>query len=118
MRARIGTALLFVGIPLLFAGVALGGEGVQVKITNDGTQDVVVTVYDLNTRPRHVVLENAHINGFTSVPVNVIADAAGHAHIEWIATSTDGVSVKCGHDNGRVADDSAINVHADASCDA
>ena len=118
MRARIGSALLFVGIPLMFAGVALGGEGVQVMITNDGTQDVVVTVYDLNSEARHAVLENAHINGFTSVPINVIADAAGHANIAWTATSNDGVTVKCGHANRRVTNDSAVRVHADTSCSA
>jgi hypothetical protein len=33
------------------ATTALGGEGVQVKITNEGTQDIVVTVYDMNANP-------------------------------------------------------------------
>ena len=40
-------------------GTALGGEGVQVKITNDGTQDIVVTVYDMNANPRVILLRNA-----------------------------------------------------------
>lgn len=118
MRARIGTALMFVGIPLLFAGVALGNEGLQVNITNDGTRDVVVTVYDLNSREPHAVLENEHINGFTTVPINVIADAAGRAHIAWTATSSDGVTVTCGHDNNRVGSDSAVVVRAETSCSA
>jgi hypothetical protein len=37
-------AALILALPLLMIGTALGGEGVQVKVTNDGTQDIVVTV--------------------------------------------------------------------------
>ena len=88
MRARIVAALIVTAIPVLLTGTALGGEGVQVKITNDGTQDIVVTVYDMNTRPERVVLENARINGFTSVPINAIGDATGRANLSWTATST------------------------------
>ena len=44
-------AALIVALPLSMIGTALGGEGVQLKITNDGTQDIVVTVYDMNAQP-------------------------------------------------------------------
>jgi hypothetical protein len=44
-------AALIVALPQLMIGTALGGEGVQLKITNDGTQDIVVTVYDMNAQP-------------------------------------------------------------------
>ena len=117
MRASITTAFLACTV-LLLAGSALGGEGVQVRITNDGTQDVVVTVYDMNSNPGRPVLENARLNGFTSVPINLIGDASGHAKLAWTATSSDGVSRKCGHDDASVSDDSAVNVHADSSCSA
>jgi hypothetical protein len=116
MSGRIKTALIL-ALPLLMIGTALGGEGLQVKITNDGTQDIVVTVYDMNAQPRAILLQNARINGFTSVPVSAIADATGHANLSWTATSTDGTSAKCGHDNtSGLRNDSAVNVHADSSC--
>src|ERR1700723_4516992 len=98
MSGRIKTALIL-ALPLLMIGTALGGEGLQVKITNDGTQDIVVTVYDMNAQPRAILLQNARINGFTSVPVSAIGDAAGRANLSWTATSTDAASPRCGHDN-------------------
>jgi hypothetical protein len=116
MNGRIKTALIL-ALPLLMIGTALSGEGLQVKITNDGTQDIVVTVYDMNAQPRAILLQNARINGFTSVPVSAIADATGHANLSWTATSTDGTSAKCGHDDtSGLRNDSAVNVHADSSC--
>jgi len=112
-------AALILGLPLLMIGTALGGEGVQVRITNDGTQDIVVTVYDMNANPRAILLQNARINGFTSVPLSAIADATGRANIAWTATSADPVSAKCGHaDTLGVRNDSTVNVHADSSCEA
>jgi hypothetical protein len=107
--------LILAGITLLAAGAA-GSEGVQVKITNDGTRDIVVTVYDLNSNPQRVVLANAHINGFTSVPVNVVGDAYGRANVAWEATSNDGVSPKCGRADTSVDNDGSITVHAESSC--
>lgn len=112
-------AALILALPLLLIGTALGGEGVKVKITNDGTQDIVVTVYDMNAKPRAILLQNARINGFTSVPVSAIADATGLANLAWTATSADTKSTKCGHaDTLGISNDSAVNVHADSSCDA
>ena len=116
MRGKI-TALLALAVPLLMTGTALGGEGVQVKITNDGTQDIVVTVYDMNASPRAILLQNARINGFTSVPVSAIADATGRANLTWTATSADTTATKCGHaDTLGLGNDSAVSVHADSSC--
>jgi hypothetical protein len=117
MRGKTMVALIFASLPLVMVGTALGGEGIQVKITNDGTQDIVVTVYDMNAQPRKIILQNARINGFTSVPISVIGDASGRANLSWTATSTDAASPKCGHDDtSGVANDAAVNVHADSSC--
>src|ERR1700733_7123007 len=103
----------------LMTGTALGGEGVQVKITNDGTQDIVVTVYDMNANPQRILLQNARINGFTSVPISAIADAAGHANLSWTATTTDSTSKLCGHaDTLGISDSSAVSVQAQSSCGA
>ncbi len=49
MRSHAKALLISSCLALLLAGTALGGEGIDVKITNDGTQDILVTVYDMNT---------------------------------------------------------------------
>ncbi len=118
MSGNIKSALIL-ALPLPMIGTALGGEGVQVKITNDGTQDIVVTVYDMNAKPRAILLQNTRINGFTSVPISAIADATGRANLAWTATSADTTSTKCGHAEPLgVGNDSAVNVRADSSCEA
>ena len=118
MSGNIKSALIL-ALPLPMIGTALGGEGVQVKITNDGTQDIVVTVYDMNAKPRAILLQNTRINGFTSVPISAIADATGRANLAWTATSADTKSTKCGHAKPLgVGNDSAVNVRADSSCEA
>jgi hypothetical protein len=111
-------SVVFVGVFALLAGTALADEGVTVKITNDGTQDIVVTVYDVNAGPGRVVLTNARINGFTSVPISVVGDATGKANLRWTATSTDSVSPKCGHASAQASNDDSVSVHADSSCSA
>lgn len=118
MRGTIKAALLLSGgVAFASTGTALGGEGVQVKITNDGTQDIVVTIYDMNVSPTKIVLQNARINGFTSVPITAIGDATGRANISWTATSADASSPKCGHaETLGLNNDSAVSVHADSSC--
>jgi hypothetical protein len=119
MRGNIKAALILLSLPLLMVGTALGGEGVQVKITNDGTSDIVVTVYDMNANPQRVVLQNARINGFTSVPISAIGDASGRANLSWTATSTGTASPRCGHNDTRgVGNDAAVSVYADSSCSA
>ena len=118
MRCEI-KARLIAAVALLTTATALGGEGVQVKITNDGTQDIVVTVYDMNANPRRILLQNARINGFTSVPVSAIADATGRANLSWTATSTDSTKAMCGRaDSLGISDDSAVKVRADSTCGA
>ncbi len=119
MRRDIKTALLLVCLPLMLAGTALGGEGIQVRITNDGTADIVVTVYDMNVQPKRIVLQNARINGFTSVPISAIGDEAGRANLSWTATTADAASPKCGRgDTLGLGNDSAVNVQAESNCSA
>ena len=118
MGSHIRAALIASCLPLLFAGSARGGEGVEVKIINDGTDDIVVTVYDMNTSPERVVLINARINGFTSVPISLVGDATGKAHLSWTATSADPAFPRCGHANTMVINAASVSVHADSSCSA
>jgi hypothetical protein len=118
MCSPMKAALILSCVPLLLASAALGGEGVDVKITNDGTEDIVVTVYDMNTSPQRVVLTNARINGFTSVPISLVGDATGRANLSWTATSTDAASPKCGHASTAVRNAASVSVHADSNCSA
>jgi hypothetical protein len=118
ISSTIKRAWLLGAAPLmLVASTAIGsGDGMSVKITNDGTEDIVVTVYDMTVGPSAVVLSNAHINGFTSVPVSVASDSSGHANLAWTAVTADPRDRKCGHEEVAVGDSSTVSVHADSSC--
>ncbi len=119
MHCHSSRSVLLFAAPLLFAGTAaLAGEGVDVTVTNDSTEDLVVTVYDESIGPNAVVLSRAHMNGFTSIPLTVATDASGHAKVSWTATTTDASFRKCGHENDVALgdDDSSLTVHADSSC--
>jgi hypothetical protein len=106
--------------PLLLLGsaAAVGGlNGVDVTIANDGTEDVVVTVYDTSIQPNSVVLSRERINGFTKIPVSLVADDAGQANIAWTAVTVDPGSRKCGHAiRAGLADSALVSVHADSAC--
>jgi hypothetical protein len=108
------TALL---ATLLAGTSAIAGDGVEVNITNDSTDDIVVTVYDMTIGPNAVVLAHARINGFTTVPVSVAPDGAGRANLAWTAVTADSDGRKCGHaEDLGLRDESSLTVHADASC--
>jgi hypothetical protein len=111
--------LLLSCVPLLLvSAAAVGGlNGVDVVITNDGTEDVVVTVYDTSTQPSSVVLSHERINGFTRIPVSLAADDTGRGNIEWTAVTADPNGRKCGHATTQGLSDSAsVQVHADSAC--
>ena len=74
---------------LLVSAAAVGGlNGVDVTIANDGTEDVVVTVYDTSTQPNAAcVLSRERINGFTKIPVSLAADETGRANLAWTAVT-------------------------------
>jgi hypothetical protein len=108
-------------LPLLaLSTAAVGGlNGVDVTITNDGTEDVVVTVYDTSTQPNSVVLAHERINGFTRIPVSLSADDSGRGNLAWTAVTVDPRSRKCGHeDKVGLSDSASVDVHADAECNA
>ena len=123
MHGKIGKVILYSFAPLiLLAGaVALGdgSEGVRLNVTNDGTEDIVVTVYDNSVRPKAVVLPHARINGFTTIPISVSPDASGRANVSWTAISADSSAHKCGHaEHVGLGDSASLNVHADSDCGA
>ena len=103
---------------LLVSAAAVGGlNGIDVTIANDGTEDVVVTVYDTSIQPHGVVLSRERINGFTKIPVSLAADENGRANLAWTAVTVDPRSNKCGHATRAGLTDSAlVSVHADSAC--
>jgi len=119
IRAMLIKAVVILSaVPLLLAGTALRGEGVAVTLTNDGAEAILVTVYDRSTNPQRVVLNNMRVNGFTSVPISLVADPTGKANLSWTAVSAESLSPKCGHEDTVVGNASAVNVHVDSSCSA
>lgn len=119
MRFTMRRALWLGCVPLLFSsGFAVGGlDGVDVRITNDGIEDIVVTVYDTTTEPRHVVLSNERINGFTTIPISLVADEVGRANLSWTAVTADPHERRCGHESkSGLTDSTSVRVHADSAC--
>ncbi len=101
------------------AASALADDGVPITITNDGTADIVVTVYDMNAAHHLAVVPGEQINGFSSVQVTVTPGRNGKGHGSWAATTVDTRAPLCGHaDKPRLEADAAVHVHADASCSA
>lgn len=113
----------FAAIPLVawalfsLAGSAVAADGVAVKVSNDGTEDVWVTIYDNSTSPARTVLQQQRINGFTVVPIQVLADRSGKANLSWTAVATDGTSPKCGEArNVEVSDSDQLTISAADTC--
>jgi len=108
-------ALLIGALPLLIGGAALGQDGINLRVTNDGTGDVYVTVYDSNLhRP---IVEHQRLNGFDQLPISASADAKGRANISWTAISVDNDDRRCGRGRSTNLENSAtVSVHADSSC--
>src|SRR5882757_530357 len=115
MRSRMKTLLVMSALPLLWAGAVLRGEGIAVTVTNDGAEDLLVTVYDKSTNPQRVVLNHARLNGFTSVPITMVGDGAGKANLSWTAISAESSTPKCGHEDTVVGNAASVNVHVNAS---
>lgn len=118
MQRSIYSNLCIAVIPLAFAATpALSQDGISLNITNDGTDDIVVTVYDTTVGPNAVVLAHTRINGFTTVPLTVAPDATGRGNIAWTAVTADKNDRKCGSANATgLGDSAAVTVHADSDC--
>src|ERR1700679_2944782 len=75
---------------------ARADDTVSITIANDNTDDILVTVYDMNTNPHAKVLDGQRISGFASVPTSVTAGAGGTGHVYWRATNLDPDTPPCG----------------------
>jgi hypothetical protein len=108
---------------LALACLSMGGpparadDTVSITIANDNTDDILVTVYDMNTSPHAKVLDGQRISGFASVPISVTAGAGGTGHVYWQATNLDPDTPQCGHrDKARLANGDSVHVSAHSQC--
>lgn len=110
---RLGLACL-----LLFAAdTAALADGLDITLNNNTTGNLLVTVYDMNAQPPQKVLSGAVINGFASIRISIAADAAGHGHLSWRATSVDRDMRRCGHhDKPKLNDGDTVHVYANSEC--
>jgi hypothetical protein len=118
MRAvnHVRFLLALAGLSIAMGPSAAGGL-VAIMITNDNTNDVLVTLYDMNTHPHSKLLDGQRINGFAAVPISVAADASGTGHVSWHATTADKDDRRCGHkDKPGLADQASVHVYAHSSC--
>src|SRR5271156_2389208 len=111
--------------PVVIAGLALMllaatraiGDTVTIKIYNSGADDIVATVYDMNAQPPGVAIADQRINGFAWIPLLVIADDVGNAHVRWSATTADASFRRCGHQDRRgITSDATVHVFANSRC--
>jgi hypothetical protein len=118
IRVCASRAFIFGAVPLLlFVVPAFGGDGVALNISNEGIEDIFVTVYDTNTQPYSPVLQHERINGFTKVRIVATADEMGRANLSWSAASVDDRSRECGRGVGAgLENDALISVRVDAAC--
>jgi hypothetical protein len=114
IRPRYATGALLLA---LGSTVALGDGSVSITLLNDNPDSVVVTVYDMNSKPRMAVLENREINGFASMTVTITAGRRGHGHLSWTAHSADSFVGKCGvKDRPGLTNDTVVHVYAKSDC--
>jgi hypothetical protein len=103
---------------MICSGAALADDGVPLKIMNDGTTDIVVTVYDLNASPRRIVVSGQRISGFSTIPISVTPGPDGMGNVSWTAITVDSDGRLCGRANRQsLANDTEIHVHADSPCE-
>jgi hypothetical protein len=103
---------------LTFAGAgAFADDKVPITVTNDNNDDVIVSLFDMNTTPRTKLLSHQRINGFASVPIAVTADANGNGHVYWKARSSGSDTPKCGaKDKPGLSTDASVHVYAKSAC--
>ena len=120
IKMRItGKAAIILGISLaLFAsGPASAGDTVQLRLYNDASDSIVVTVWDLNGRSPGPAVVSERINGFAWIPIFVSAGAVGKGHVKWIARTVDPTFHRCGYQEMRgVANDALVYVSVNSSC--
>ena len=113
---QFGVILGFL-LALSLGGTAMADDMVSIKVSNDGTDDILVTIYDMNAEPPGTVVIRQRISGFAWIPVSVTAGRAGLGHVRWTATSAVAGLHRCGrHDTRGLVSDDSVPVFADSPC--
>jgi hypothetical protein len=103
----------------LASTTALGDGSVPITILNDNPDTILVTAYDMNSRPRMALLQDRQINGFASILVTITAGRGGHGHLSWTARSADSFVGKCGSkDRPKLTSNTVVHVYAKSDCGA
>jgi hypothetical protein len=109
-------ALLFL-LSLSTVGAMGAGDGLTIKITNDSSDNILLTVYDQHARPPQKVMASTPVYGSASLTVSISADSRGKGHLSWTAVSMDPNMRMCGRgDTASLNDGDTISVHADGDC--
>jgi hypothetical protein len=99
------------------SGAQTIAEGIAIKIYNDGADDLVVSVYDLNTNPPSIVMLNQQISGFAWVPISISANRAGRGNVRWFARSKDPDFPLCSQRRRQgLRDEDSLKVFAVSQC--
>jgi hypothetical protein len=117
-RSRRAAALAYLLLSLGCLSVfGQEGGGVMLTISNDTSDNLLVTIYDLGSSPRQQILSNRPIYGNASITVSITEDTSGKGHLWWAAMSLDRDMRKCGHDDkANLNDGDTVNVYADGDC--
>jgi hypothetical protein len=103
---------------LLEAGTSVGDETVDVRVYNDSAEEIVVTLYDMNSSPPAPALVRQIIYGFAWSPASLTPGRNGTGHVKWSAETTGTSFHQCGHrERRRLRSDAIIRVFADSRCD-
>ena len=93
------------------------GGGIKLTISNNTSDNLLVTIYDMAASPRQTILSNRAISGRGSITIAVSVDTSGSGHVSWTAMSQDPDMRKCGHeDKASLNNGDTVTVHADDSC--
>ncbi len=104
-------------LTMAVSATAVGDDMLSLRISNDGSDDILVTVYDMNAEPPGAVVVRQRINGFAWIPVSVTTDSMGTGHVRWTATSAAPGQRLCGHHGDRgLGNDDSVRVFADSPC--
>lgn len=105
-------------LPLSLGSVAVfGQDSLMITISNDTSDNLLVTVYDSGTSPPQQILAGRPIYGNASIVVSISQDSSGKGHLYWSATNIDRDMRMCGHDDRpNLNDGDTVRVYADSDC--
>jgi len=113
-RASIGLCCWLCCAP---GGAVFADDGLTITLQNDSSDNLLVTVYDQNSKPARKVLESTAVYGSASLTVSISVDAQGQGYLSWTAITRDPDMRKCGHgESSQLSTGVTVNVHADGDC--